>query len=672
MKIAWRSVLGLVLLSLVGWMLLYRPPPAPQWYEPALVRRGALANELQLLGELAARDPQLITLNFSGRIQFLVPDGSWIEAGKPLMVVGEDDAMKEAAESRSQLLQARQELRLSHIKRRHAEQTVALAIAKAERAVALEHLRYRIRTSKPIGGEELLRLDAELKPKEAATAAVRAEQERIQGDFQQLQDAFLAATDARAVHRDQLLRLETRLDELTAIADRSLEGLQEAEQAEVRKATDELLQTRNARDQLAGEDARLVAALRAARAARDAARPERDAAAARLAAAEADEEDLRVRLEIEKVHLPATLLRLEEASTSLALEDAQRRRDQGRHSFAAGAMAQAAFAELEDDALRLANQLEIVRAKLAIAERPLPVEVQAEAEARLNGAQAKARSARDDAQRTLDLADQEIAVLEARVQRLAEQTAAKASNFPDVIAANLEFLDQELDGLDPEDAEDAARRTAAEAERTELLATLERARRDPPNVIVAPVAGVVRLSRTGDRVRQVGDQLYDQDVVAEIVPPGRMEVLVRVNEVEVRHLAVGQVAQITVPAVPGCVSAAQVTQVSHLGRDKFADDSQTAGVVQFLVRLTLATTAAELRQGMTTLVSLTIDRRPDTLWLPRSALRHGQDGWSVLVGDARSPTTRQVQGEAFGVDAFVISGGLTEGETVLIERRSNQ
>lgn len=662
---------GTVLAGLAVLLLRHREPPE-LWYEPVPVQRGEVKDRLHLLGELAPRDPVLAKVGFTGRIQFIVPDGSWIEAGKPLVAVGEDDAMKEAAESRSQLLQARQELRLSRIKRRHAEESEALKVNKAERAQALEVLRFRILTSKPVGGDELLRLDAALKPKEAATVAVRAEQERIQADFQRLQDAFLAATDARAAHRDRLLRLETRIDELAAAAERSDEGMQEAERTEKAKATADLAQARSERDQLLAKDGELANGLRAARAARDGARPGRDAAAARLAAAEADEEDLRVRLEIEKANLQATLLHIDEASTKLALDDALRRRDQGRQSFAAGAMAKAAYDELEDDATRLTNQLDIVRAKIAIAERPLPPEVRAEADARLNRAKAEATDARSDRDRALALSDQEIAVLEARVKRLADQVEVKARAFPEIIESNLEFLDKELAGLDPDDADDASRRREAEAERADLLARLEKAKVDPPNVITASVAGVVRVSRTDNRPRQAGDQVYEQDVVAEIFPPGRMEVQVRANEVEVRRLAVGQAATVTVPALPGFTSSAEVVQVSQLGRDKFADDGQTAGVVQFAVRCKLITAAPELRQGMTAMVGLTLATRSAAAWIPRAAVTRVDGKWSVLTGDARHPVPRQIEGELFGADVFIVTAGLADGDTVLIERRSNQ
>jgi len=665
-------IVGLVVLAGMAFMLLrHREPPAV-WYEKVEVQRGEVADNLHLLGEMAPRNPVLVKVGFPGRIQFVVADGSWIEAGKPVVAVGEDDAMKEAAESRSQLLQARQELRLTLIKRRHTDESESRKVAKAERNEALENLRYRILTAKPVGGDEIVRLDEALKPLEQSTAAVRKTQEQIQVNYQKLQDAFLAATDASASHRDKLLRLETRIDELAASAERADESLQETERIERAKAVADLAVARTEREQLLAKGEDLAMALRTARLARDEARPGRDAAAARLATAEAAEEDLRVRLEIEKVNLQATLLHIDEASTALALTDAIRRRDQARQSFAAGAMAKAAFDELDDDVTRLTNQRDIVTAKIAIAERPLPQEVRAEADARLNRAKTQAADARSDRTRALALSDQERSVLQARVTRLAAQVELKARNFPEIIESNLEFLEKELAGLDAADPDDAARRAEAESERADLLARLEQAKINPPNVIKAPVAGVVRLSRSGDRARQAGDQVWEEDVIAEIYPPGRMEVQVRANEVEVRQLAAGQLAQVTVPALPGYASQAEVLQVSQLGRDKFADDGQAAGVVQFAVRLKLMTAAPELRQGMTAMVSLTISTHPAAVWLPRAAVTRRGDTWTILTGDPDQPQPQPVQGEPVGVNAFVISGGIGAGEMVFIERRGNQ
>lgn len=665
-------IFGIVVVAGISIMVLRHREPPTIWYEKVQVQRGDVADTLHLLGEMAPRNPVLVKVGFPGRIQFVVADGSWIEAGKPVVAVGEDDAMKEAAESRSQLLQARQELRLTLIKRRHTDESEGRKVAKAERNEALESLRYRILTAKPVGGDEILRLDQALKPLENTTAAVREEQEQIQVEYQHLQDAFLAATDASASHRDKLLRLETRIDELAASAERTDESLQEAERAERAKAVADLAVARTEREELLAKDADLAAALRIARSARDDARPGRDAAAARLAAAETAEEDLRVRLEIEKVNLQSTLLHIDEASTALALNDAIRRRDQARQSFAAGAMAKAAFDDMDDDVTRLTNQRDIVKAKIVIAERPLPQEVRAEADARLNRAKTQAEDARNDRTRALALSDQERSVLEARVARLAAQVELKARNFPEIIESNVEFLEKELAGLDASDPDDATRRKEAEAERADLLSRLEQAKINPPNVINASVAGVVRLSRAGDRARQAGDQVWEEDVIAEIYPPGRMEVQVRANEVEVRQLAVGQIAQVTVPALSGYSSQAEVLQVSQLGRDKFADDGQTAGVVQFAVRLKLTTAAPELRQGMTAMVGLTIGTQAAAVWLPRAAVTRSGDQWTILKGNSRQPQAQPIEGSPFGANVFVISGGIGEGETVFIERRGNQ
>ena len=642
------------------------------WYEAVAARRADVAEVLHQVGELAPHDPLLVKARFNGRIQFIVADGTWVEAGAPMVSLAEDDEVKEAADARSQLLGARQELRLARLKRHHAEETEALKLAQAGRGVGLERLRHRILTSEPVGGDELVRLDAALVPLEAATAAVRGDYQRAQAIYQRAQDAYLDALDARSAARDGLLRLDARIDELAAAAGKSSDGLQAAELAERDKAAADLVTVRVERASAAAASTSGEATLRATRAARDAAVPARDTAAATLAAREQAEEDLRVRLEIEKRGLPLAQLRLDEEGAWLEADEAARKRDQGRAAAAAGALSQAALAELEDAATRTANQLGIVRARVAIAARPLTTEQRAEADARLVRAETRAAAAMADRARALALADQEIAVLEARVARLAFTVDAKGKAFPDILESNIDFVEQELAALDPEDPEDVARKAEATAELVTLRAQWEQAKADPPNVIVAPAAGVARVRNTGDRPRQAGDQVYDEDVLVEIFTPGNMEVRVLVNEVDVRKVAPGQRAQVTVPALPGFASEAEIIQVAGLGRDKFADDGQVAGLVQFPVRVRLAAPAPTLRQGMTALVDVTLGMRAAVLMLPLGAVTRDGDGWSVLAGDPKAPAPRAVQGEPFGDDAFLLSGGLAEGETAYILRKRNQ
>jgi len=661
-----------VVLVIAAAFLGRRREAAPTWYEAVPVRRADIADVLHQVGELEPRDPLLVKARFNGRIQFIVADGTWVEQGAPVVSLGEDDEVKEAADARSQLLGVRQELRLARLKREHAEKTEGLKLAQVERGDRLERLRHRILTSEPAGGDELVRLDVALVPLEAATAAVHREYQRAQAIFQRAQDAYLEALDARSAARDSLLHLDARIDELAATAGKPGEGLQVAELAERDKAAAELITARAERATALAATSSGEADLRATRAARDATVPARDATAASLTLREAAEEDLRVRLEIEKRGLPLAQLRLDEEGARLETEEAARKRDQGRAAAAVGALSQAALAELEDTATRTANQLAIVRARVAIAARPLTQAQRAEADARLARAEIKATAAQADRDRALAQADQEIAVFEARVTRLAFTVDAKGKAFPEILEANIEFVEQELAALDPEDPEDQTRKAEATAELATLRAQLEQARTDPPNVTKAPAAGVARVRSIGHRPRQAGDQVWEEDVLIEIFTPGNMEVRVLVNEVDVRKVAAGQRARVTVPALPAFVSDAEILQVAGLGRDKFANDGQVAGVVQFPVRVGIAAPTPSLRQGMTALVDVTLGTRSGALMLPLGAVTRSGDAWTVLVGDARAPTVRAVQGEPFADDAFLISDGLTEGESVYVLRVRNQ
>ncbi len=641
-------------------------------FEAVRVLQGEVAQVLHETARIQPVDPMLVKCAFTGRIQFIVEDGVWVEAGQTLFVLDEDEESARVADDRSQLLGVRQELRLAKLKREQSEAQEAAKRDAARRSAELETLRAQVVETTPQGGDTLIRLHEQLLPLEAEAETARTAATAAERGYQAALDAYLALVDQQQSRRDQVARAQAQIDEANAQLETSagsMERLTAAERVERERAQTALTtaQAEFARAQAAQADD-LPQRLAAAQTATNAAKSERDRTAAAVAEQERTTQPLYVQIEIEKRGATAAALALDEESQRLALAEAERLRTAAAAGVAAQAMAQSALDDRQAEVDRATAQLAITRERLTIARRGATAAELTEAHARRERAQAKADAAQAAYERALAVQDQEIALLDARQARLAAGIERRSRNFPSLIESYLATLQSERALLE---ADELTRRSELDAELARLQAQLVAAKAKPPGVQVAPVAGVARVKEQDDRKKQAGDKGWEDDTLVELFPPERMAVLVAINEVNVRLLKPGQVARITVPALKNAEFTGVIATIAGVGKDKFSDQGGFADVTQFLVRITLDQPSAELRQGMTALVALTIDRRADVLWLPRAAVRLDSTApgkGMVLSGDARAPQPHAISIEPVGDDAVVITSGLNAGDTVFIDR----
>lgn len=655
---------GVAVLALAALALRSRGEEARTWDEAIAVDRGPVGEALLELGTLAPRDPVFAKAPFTARLQWVIEDGSWVEPGTDLYILSDDEEVRRIAELRTNLVQGRAELRLARLRRAHGEQLERPKLLAAERALELAELNRRLVEVKPVGGLELVRLADELRPLAQATAAARASAEAAQDAYQVALDAYLAALDTWQGNRDRILRLQARLDELESGGGDAAKPKEDA--------AGEAATVRADMDAERGRTASLTAALEGARGERDRLQPTRDTTAAALAAAEQAEAPLRFRCEVEKRALPLARLQIDERQAVIDLEETRRTLAQVGAAVAAGALAASEEERLRDQLARHENALEMVRVRLAVAARPPDAQVLAEADAQLIQARTAAEDARAAYTRALALLDQDLELKQAQVERTQRQIDERSAGFPTVLEAGIRFAERELALLAPDEADE---RAAIEAQLAAMRAQHAQASAAPPNVIKAPVAGLARVQRQDDRHRQAGDMCWEADPMIEIYPPENMDVLLRVNEVDIRRLAVGRTASVVIPALDGQRLAGEVVQLSGVGRDKFArpeygGKAGFADVVDFEVRVRLAgTEGLALRQGMAARVEIPLAPRA-SLRLPLAAVQRTADGaWAVRRTDGRSQT---VTGEPAGPLWFALGDGLAEGDRVLISRTRNR
>lgn len=686
---------GLVLAATVAVLLATRPGDAAveRWDALKAVRGDAVAL-LRETGTLAPRDPLIVAAPFDGKLQWIIEDATWVQQGEPLFIISDDDELKKVADERRQLEEAVQDRELAALKLAQAIETEARKVRKAQDDLTLEQARHRILTEPAKGGEELVRLDRELRPMTEGTAAVRARFEAVRDAWQRAQDAYLDRLDGWQQHQDALLRQENRLDELAAAvreaANRPADAMRK-QKREGRPAGDkpgkpdpakaepdrkeppkpaadpekERAEILAERERLRGLTEGLRTGLDAARAARDAATGPRDEAASALAEKEEAERDLRIRIEIEKRRLPATQLELDLRLAEVSDAEAVRRLAEGRASLEAKVISRAAYDDLVAVAEQARSQLTTTRERLAIAAKPAGEEVLAEARARLAKAVQSAAQAAAVRERNLEIQRQEGAVLDARITRLGASLAVRARRFPSTIEQEIAARERSS-SLHPEDAARLADEIAG------LKRDLEKARGAPPNVLVAPAAGLVKVRREGDRQKLAGDQAWQADPMCEVYPPQNMEVVVRVNEVNVPRLKQGMRVSAEIPALGRLPRTGVISQVAGVGRDKneLLGRKGQAGVTQYEARVVLDPGTdgrdGDFRQGMTALVAIELERVSGALCLPRAAVERGGDGWAVHRTPGGPPVP--ITGRPVGDDAFVIESGLQEGDQVHVRR----
>lgn len=143
--------------------------------------------------------------------------------------------------------------------------------------------------------------------------------------------------------------------------------------------------------------------------------------------------------------------------------------------------------------------------------------------------------------------------------------------------------------------------------------------------IRAPFAGIVAARKI-----KVGQNLQAGVVAFRVTNPTPLRAAVFVPERELRRLKIGQLASVSVDALPGRLFPARVQLVSP---------TVDAGTATFKVTLTVADPDSELKPGMFARLGIVFERKANAVSIPRIALVEGEDRPRIFLvanGTARS------------------------------------
>jgi RND family efflux transporter MFP subunit len=156
---------------------------------------------------------------------------------------------------------------------------------------------------------------------------------------------------------------------------------------------------------------------------------------------------------------------------------------------------------------------------------------------------------------------------------------------------------------------------------------------------------------------------YSSKAAVHLVDTHTVEMDGVVDEVDIYKVEVGQEAIITIDALPNAEIKGKVTFISPFG-------TQTAGVVEFPVKISLEPTEAELKGGLTATADIIVEKRENVLLVPNRSIKGSPGNYYVEVVIDEEKVTTEKRPVILGAQSEQFSeliSGLSEGEKIIVE-----
>jgi len=175
--------------------------------------------------------------------------------------------------------------------------------------------------------------------------------------------------------------------------------------------------------------------------------------------------------------------------------------------------------------------------------------------------------------------------------------------------------------------------------------------------IVSPVDGVVVARHV-----EVGDLASPRSPLLELASGRGLLLRVPVSELEVVHIAPGNLARVTVDALPDLELEAHVTRV-------FPSADPTSR--QVTVELQVDDAPSTVRIGFLARAHLVLERRPNSVVIPEDAVQRGSDVPTfVWVAEGDRARMRPVELGWRLDNGVVVESGLEPGDELIVEGRA--
>jgi RND family efflux transporter MFP subunit len=181
--------------------------------------------------------------------------------------------------------------------------------------------------------------------------------------------------------------------------------------------------------------------------------------------------------------------------------------------------------------------------------------------------------------------------------------------------------------------------------------------------IKAPAPGMVTyVKEWNGKKKTTGSQVNAwEPAVATLPDLTKMESVTYVNEIDIRKIAVGQAATLTLDSDPSKRLKGKVTTVANMGEQRPNQDSKV-----FEVRVVVEQVDTTLRPGMTTGNAIETLSIKDVLYVPLEAVSSDGGVPFVYKQNGGRVVRQEVATGAMNDDEVVISKGLEEGDRILL------
>jgi HlyD family secretion protein len=229
-------------------------------------------------------------------------------------------------------------------------------------------------------------------------------------------------------------------------------------------------------------------------------------------------------------------------------------------------------------------------------------------------------------------------------------------------------------------AEIRAQSLAAEARiDAEQHALAKSAKEIAQAVTVAERDGTVKVRqyfdwRSGGRLRDrvAGDEVDQQDIIADVINPEKMLVKLVVNEADFHVLRQGMPVRVTLPALPAKLFLGKVEQLGAIGRDRNLIDPTArsggrSGITMFNAEISFAGDGTVFQPGMSAMVEIVVAERRERLVVPRAAVVSAADGSFAAYRKAGPQASRvALKGQLLNEEYFHVEQGLSAGDILLL------
>ena len=221
-----------------------------------------------------------------------------------------------------------------------------------------------------------------------------------------------------------------------------------------------------------------------------------------------------------------------------------------------------------------------------------------------------------------------------------------ATNDLALKTSKLEDAQREFDRLNNGNMTDI---TAAQARVDAAQATINMAR------VISPFSGIVTEAYPlpGDQV-SAGATAFRLDNLASLL------VDVKVSEVDINSVSIGQPVTLTFDAILGKEYHGQVVEVTQAG-------TEDQGVVNFTVTVELTDTDSMVKPGMTAAVNIVVEQMKDVLLVPNRAVRLVDGQRVVYVLAEGQPVKKELNlGSSSDTLSVVAGGEVKEGDLIIL------